>query len=108
MKIGARGKGWPVGLLCVATVALSLALTVDAVKREDFKTCDQSAFCLRHRQFAEAAGGAPTAPAESQYSVVPGSVRLDQHTLVALVEQNGDRVPLKFETTFLAGGTIRV
>ncbi|KAJ1734480.1 hypothetical protein LPJ61_001049 [Coemansia biformis] len=99
-------------------MALLLAQAVDAVKREDFKTCEQSAFCLRHRQFAEGIAETAQQPglvgsdqplrSASPYSVVPGSVRLDRHTLLALVEHKDDGVPLKFELTFLAGGTVRV
>ncbi|KAJ2777955.1 glucosidase II [Coemansia javaensis] len=110
------------GLLHLAAV-LSLAVAVEAVKREDFKTCEQSAFCLRHRRFAEEIAQAPgwpsggggsgsgsglSARSASPYSVVDGSVRLEQHTLVALVSHKDDQVPLRFEVSFLASGTVRV
>ncbi|KAJ2161329.1 glucosidase II [Coemansia sp. RSA 552] len=91
-------------------IAAALAPAALAVKREDFKTCEKSAFCRRHRQFAESAAqnSQPAGPAQSLYSVVGDSVRLDNHTLVALVQHATDQVPLALEISFLASGTIRI
>ncbi|KAI8319317.1 hypothetical protein GQ54DRAFT_40852 [Martensiomyces pterosporus] len=99
----------------VATVSL-LAQVGLAVKKEDFKTCDQAAFCRRHRTFAdtvakqnEALAKGPSAPSTaSPYTVLENSVHLDGHTLVASVQHGADKVPLKLEVFFLESGTVRV
>ncbi|KAJ2720051.1 glucosidase II [Coemansia sp. Benny D115] len=90
--------------------------TCEAVKREDFKTCEQSSFCKRHRGFAEtmvketqALGKGGSAPlSASPYQVLQNSVQLDGHTLTASVQHSVDNVPLKFEISFLESGMIRV
>ncbi|GAA6028173.1 hypothetical protein JCM8097_006897 [Rhodosporidiobolus ruineniae] len=42
-------------LLSLAALLLVILPTVDAVKRHDFKTCDQSGFCRRNRALADRA-----------------------------------------------------
>ncbi|PIA14901.1 neutral alpha-glucosidase AB [Coemansia reversa NRRL 1564] len=84
----------------LAVAVVLLAQVAQAVKREDFKTCDQASFCRRHRQLS--------AHTLSRYSAIEGSVRLEQHTLSALVEHSDDNVPLRIDINFLSSGTIRV
>ncbi|KAJ2357628.1 hypothetical protein GGF43_001344 [Coemansia sp. RSA 2618] len=91
-----------IGWLAAGT--LLLAQAVQAVKREDFKTCDQAAFCQRHRQFAEGGAHEP----QAAYAVVSSSVRLEQHTLEALIENQADHVPLQVAVSFLASGVVRM
>lgn len=69
--------------LLLATVPYALA-----VKREDFKTCDQAAFCRRGRAIRERAGENPDW--KSPYSVVPSSLTIspDQAALTAAVKSS--------------------
>ncbi|KAJ2666496.1 hypothetical protein IW148_000984 [Coemansia sp. RSA 1199] len=90
----------------IAAAMVLFAQAAQAVKREDFKTCDQAAFCKRHRQFGEKA--AQEAQTAAAYAVVGGSVHLDQHTLAVVVENQADGVPLQVEVTFLASGVVRM
>ncbi|KAJ1884661.1 glucosidase II, partial [Kickxella alabastrina] len=115
MNTKPKSRARSVALLYLAAASL-LAQVCSAVKREDFKTCEQSAFCNRHRIFAEtmvketqALGKSSSAPANSSpYSVLENSVRLDGHTLMASVQHGTDKVPLKFELSFLESGIVRV
>ncbi|KAJ1830532.1 hypothetical protein IWW55_001548 [Coemansia sp. RSA 2706] len=101
MRIGGGVRAKSAGLLLLA--AALLAQVAQAVKREDFKTCDQAAFCQRHRQFAEGVG-----TGASPYAVVDSSVQLRNHTLTALVQHRDEGVPLQLEVSFLASGIVRV
>ncbi|KAJ2841052.1 glucosidase II, partial [Coemansia erecta] len=96
-----------VAMLClVAVVSMLLAQACSAVKHEDFKTCEQSAFCNRHRTFADSMlkQSQPASP----YSVIKNSVALDGHFLTAAVEHSSEKVPLKFELGFMKNGVLRV
>lgn len=66
-------------------LVLAALPAVLAVKREDFKTCSQAAFCRRGRALAERAGQNPDW--KSPYSVDPASISIasDQSTLTASV-----------------------
>ncbi|KAJ2646161.1 glucosidase II [Coemansia sp. RSA 1250] len=91
-------------LWLAAALLLLVVQGADAVKREDFKTCEQAAFCNRHREFAK---NVTAGKAGAAYAVVEGSVRMEQHRLTATV-QNEDAVPLALEVTFMASGVMRV
>ncbi|KAJ2618295.1 glucosidase II [Coemansia sp. RSA 1804] len=100
-------------LFYAAASAILLSNTVMAVKRDDFKTSDDITFYLRHQEFSrtitppEQPEGYEALPA-SPYNVVEDSVRLDGHTLAAVVQHKSVSVPLKVEVHFLKNGTIRV
>lgn len=51
---------WHSLALVVLSLALLLAPSTLAVKRHDFKTCDQSGFCKRNRQLADRASSSST------------------------------------------------
>ncbi|KAJ1799773.1 glucosidase II, partial [Coemansia sp. RSA 2399] len=101
-----------------ATLLIQGAL---AVKREDFKTCEQAAFCRRHRAFADemvqssqalpktnSSNGIAMSQSASLYSITNSTVHLDGHTLVATVLHGTEKVPLKLELVFLANGIVRM
>ncbi|KAJ2655200.1 glucosidase II [Coemansia sp. RSA 1200] len=92
-----------------------------AAKRGDFKTCEQAAFCRRHRSFADAmvqsyqsqskvdiTKESPVLHSASPYLIANNTVHLDGHTLVATVMHNADQVPLTLEVIFMANGIIRL
>jgi mannosyl-oligosaccharide alpha-1,3-glucosidase len=79
------------------------------VKHENFKTCDQSGFCKRNRQFADAA--AADRSWESPYALDPSSIKFGsgQLTGVILKSIGGDeKVRLPVTISFLESGTARV
>ncbi|KAJ2700643.1 glucosidase II [Coemansia sp. IMI 203386] len=99
--------GRSAALLCLAAIAsVMFAQACLAVKHEDFKTCEQSAFCNRHRTFADNMLKQPQTA--SPYSVIKNSVSLNGHVLTAAVEHSVEKVPLKFELSFLDSGALRV
>jgi alpha 1,3-glucosidase len=80
------------------------------VKHENFKTCDQSGFCKRNRQFADAAtaSSAWTSP----YTVDPATIAFkdgELHATVLKTTGNGaEKVELPLTVTFLDSGVARV
>jgi alpha 1,3-glucosidase len=81
-----------------------------AVKHENFKTCDQSGFCKRNRQFADdvAASSSWTSP----YNLEPASIAFKDGQLEAVVlktvEGQAEKVSLPLIITFLESGLARV
>ncbi|KAJ2378976.1 glucosidase II [Coemansia sp. RSA 2607] len=116
MKTSSKPKVGYISMLYLAAVSSLLAHVCSAVKREDFKTCEQSAFCNRHRVFAETMlkktqsldKGSVIPQTASPYSVLENSVSLDDHTLVASVQHSEEKVPLKFELSFMESGIVRI
>jgi alpha 1,3-glucosidase len=79
------------------------------VKHENFKTCDQSGFCKRNRQYADAA--AADAAWKSPYALDASSIRFDNGQLTGTVFKtlkNGEQVRLPVTVTFLETGVARV
>lgn len=80
------------------------------MKHENFKTCDQSGFCKRNRQFADdvSASSSWTSP----YALEPASVRFNKGQLEAVVlktvQESGEKVSLPLTITFLESGLARV
>ncbi|VDN03320.1 unnamed protein product [Thelazia callipaeda] len=68
----------------------------EAVDRSSFKTCEQSAFCKRHRTQAE----------KSEYKVSPGSVTHNGSVIIAELESNINKLYLKIVS--LNDATMRV
>ncbi|KAL1918966.1 uncharacterized protein VTP21DRAFT_2347 [Calcarisporiella thermophila] len=84
--------------------ALFLFLTfVTAVKREDFKTCEQSSFCRRNRAYADLA-----AERESPYVVDPKSLSLTDGILRGDVRNTQTDILLEFELHLLQDRTARL
>ncbi|KAI9505397.1 glycosyl hydrolases family 31-domain-containing protein [Coemansia spiralis] len=94
------------------------ALPFTAAPSDDFKTTENIAFYLRHQAFTETILQADPAlsqensgempHAASPYTVVSDSVYLNGHTLVATVQHDSTKVPLRVEVIFLKNGTVRV
>ncbi|KAJ4346927.1 glucosidase II [Didymosphaeria variabile] len=80
------------------------------VKHENFKTCDQSGFCRRNRQFADTA--AATSSWSSPYTVDPTTIAFkdgELHATVVKTLQDGvQNVELPLTVTFLDSGVARV
>ncbi|KAI9891259.1 MAG: hypothetical protein M1814_002949 [Vezdaea aestivalis] len=81
------------------------------VKHELFKTCEQSGFCRRNRDYADRAtakGASWTAP----YNIIPDSVRLERGQLGATIlkdtGKDGETVRLPLVVRFLKTGLVRV
>jgi alpha 1,3-glucosidase len=79
------------------------------VKHENFKTCDQSGFCKRNRQYADAAS---TTGFKSPYELEASSITFKDGQLKAAViktvEKSGEKVRLPVTISFLESGSARV
>lgn len=76
-----------------------------SVKKENFKTCDQSGFCKRNRAYAD------SPPSTSPYSLDSGSVKFSNGVLTGIVYKQiagADNIRLPLTMTFLESGTARV
>jgi mannosyl-oligosaccharide alpha-1,3-glucosidase len=79
------------------------------VKHENFKTCDQSGFCKRNRQYADAvtADKSFTSP----YALDPSSIRFGNGQLTGIIlksVEGGETVRFPVTVSFLETGTARV
>src|SRR5947207_5451783 len=77
------------------------------VKRENFKTCDQSGFCKRNRQYADAAASSTWT---SPYRLDKPSIRFNDGVLTGTIlkQLDHDLVRLPLTITFLESGVARV
>ena len=84
-------------------------MDVVMVKHENFKTCDQSGFCKRNRQFADAANSASW---KSPYELDPRSLTFQDGQLSGVlrktIEKSGEQVNLPVTISFLQSGTARL
>lgn len=79
-----------------------------AVKHANFKTCDQSGFCKRNRQFAD---DVTANSIVSPYALDPTSITFNNGQLSGVVLKtlaDGDKVSLPLTVTFLESGVARV
>lgn len=87
-----------------------LTALIVTVKHENFKTCDQSGFCKRNRQFADSATA--TSSWTSPYAVDPATIAFkdgELHATVLKTLGNGaEKVELPLTVTFLESGVARV
>ncbi|OAG04474.1 uncharacterized protein CC84DRAFT_1120912 [Paraphaeosphaeria sporulosa] len=106
---GDSGPRWIAVLLLWAALCCLFVPAV-TVKHENFKTCDQSGFCKRNRQFADAA--AATSSWASPYTVDPATITFkdgELHATVLKTLQIGqEKVELPLTVTFLDSGVARV
>jgi alpha 1,3-glucosidase len=83
----------------------------DAVKHQDFKTCDQAGFCKRNRAYADAAT-AHGAAWKSPYVLSSDSITFKdgklEGTILKTIARDGTVVRLPLTIAFLASGTVRV
>lgn len=95
-------------ILNCASMLIKLAVSV---KHENFKTCDQSGFCKRNRQFADNAARLGT-QWETPYQIHPQSLAWDagqlQATILKTINANGETVRLPLTISFLESGSARV
>lgn len=79
------------------------------VKHENFKTCDQSGFCKRNRQFADHAASSSWS---SPYALDPASLQFKDGQLTGVVlktaKDGEEKVKLPLTVTFLESGVARV
>ncbi|CAM0137680.1 glucosidase II [Umbelopsis sp. WA50703] len=95
-------RSW--ALACLAI--LSLFILTEAVKKEDFKTCSQSAFCRRNRALADSA--TDQSNWQSPYTLVKESIRFSNNFLTADVKNTETNNVLILELQVLADNTVRV
>lgn len=90
--------------LCLFTPAVS-------VKHENFKTCDQSGFCKRNRQYADKATSLGS-QWEAPYRITPESLSWKngqlQGTILKTINKAGETVNLPLTISFLESGSARV
>ena len=80
-----------------------------SVKKENFKTCDQSGFCKRNRAYADTAS--TTSNFQSPYKLDSTSVKLEKGVLTATVLKSlspSENVRLPLTVSFLESGVARV
>jgi alpha 1,3-glucosidase len=95
-------RSW--ALACLAV--LSLFALIEAVKKEDFKTCSQSAFCRRNRALADSASA--DAQWVSPYTLVKDSIRFSNDFMTAdIYNKNTDNLMI-MELQVLNDNTVRV
>src|ERR1700761_73938 len=79
------------------------------VKHENFKTCDQSGFCKRNRQFADAASADRSW--ESPYTLDSSSIKFGSGQLTGIILKStseNEKVRLPVTISFLESGTARI
>ncbi|KAK5982699.1 hypothetical protein GCK32_008055, partial [Trichostrongylus colubriformis] len=86
---------WSALMTWLRVVSLVLLASVTAVKREDFKTCDQSGFCKRQRSVQN-----------TGYEVLPETVKHSE-TYVGAVLQNANN-KLAFRLWGLKDSTVQI
>lgn len=83
-----------------------------AVKHENFKTCSQSGFCKRNRQYADVAKAVGPERWVIPYSLSPESITFSDGqlfgTVLKAVDQSGTTARLPLTISFLKSGTARV
>ncbi|CAK4030962.1 glycoside hydrolase family 31 [Lecanosticta acicola] len=102
-------RGWMSFLLLL--LALCFLVTPAAtVKHENFKTCDQSGFCKRHRAYAETA--LKTAQWEAPYTLERSTIKFSNGILTGVVYKKlldtDEIVRLPIKVAFYESGVARV
>jgi mannosyl-oligosaccharide alpha-1,3-glucosidase len=87
-------------LISVAVVLLALVALSEAVDRSKFKTCQQSGFCRRNRDFAKQT-------AKSAYSVVAGSEKQTADTFTVELLNHFDKREFVLTISNYADDTVR-
>jgi alpha 1,3-glucosidase len=101
----------PTGKQLTAISLIKLTRYLAAVKHENFKTCDQSGFCKRNRQYADKAAGLAT-QWETPYRIADGSLSWTsgqlEGTILKTISTSGETVRLPITISFLESGSARV
>ena len=85
-------------------------LLKDAVKRKDFKTCEQSGFCKRNRAYADNASALGTSWS-SPYELDPATVHFKDGLLTGIIIKtttSNEKVRLPLTVSFLESGAARI
>lgn len=83
-------------LLLLVTILVSISLAVD---RSKFKTCSQSSFCNRQRNFANGL---------LDYYIVPGSAQLNGATFSAKIEERSSNTRFALDITRYTDDVLRI
>jgi mannosyl-oligosaccharide alpha-1,3-glucosidase len=97
-------------ILMIQLVVQLLITSPVTVKHENFKTCDQSGFCRRNRQYADAATAASTSwvpPYQLDKAVNFKDGKLSG-TVIKTLPGTNDKVRLPLTISFLKSGVARV
>ncbi|KAG0177650.1 hypothetical protein DFQ29_004616 [Apophysomyces sp. BC1021] len=93
-------------LALIGAFILLVTTCVTAMKKEDFKTCSQSAFCRRNRAYADEVLADPTY--QSPYVLIKDSIRMDDSKLLADVKNTETEIVLTLDVHVLQDNTARV
>lgn len=93
-------------ILLFSFLLILLLTPVAAVKREEFRTCDQSGFCRRNRAYADAA--LADSSHASPYILIPDSIALENGLFTAHVRNIRTDVLLALELHLLEDSTVRL
>ncbi|OLY85633.1 putative glucan 1,3-alpha-glucosidase [Smittium mucronatum] len=88
------------------TFCIAFCFLVSSVKKEDFKTCNDSGFCKLHRAFADTASSKEGL--KSHYSILPDSPEVSPEGLTATIISSQDDSKLQLKASFLKNGIVRV
>lgn len=92
--------------LKATVIYLGLLSIVSSVKREDFKSCSESAFCRRNRQLAKDILSATTK--DNAYVIQPNSINFSQAKFTADVLSPNDNIMLELGIYFLDNEAVRI
>ncbi|OAD68408.1 glucosidase II catalytic ROT2/GLS2 [Phycomyces blakesleeanus NRRL 1555(-)] len=106
MRLKLTHLGRIVGITVSLASCLTLIKTVEAVKKEDFKTCSQSGFCRRNRAYADDALAQPSF--KSPYIILKDSVKLGDSKVYAEVKNTETDVLLTLDLFILQDNTARI
>ncbi|ORY06296.1 hypothetical protein K493DRAFT_252011 [Basidiobolus meristosporus CBS 931.73] len=95
-------KTYLFSLFCLSTLLFPSAVV--GVKREDFKTCEQSSFCKRNRDYADAA---KTDSASSPYTLTTDTLNFKDGLLTGELLNTQNNVPFVFELNVLENSSAR-
>ncbi|OQO15224.1 hypothetical protein B0A48_00607 [Cryoendolithus antarcticus] len=101
-----RWSSYSLVLLCILGIYTTPAVSV---KKENFKTCDQSGFCKRNRAYADTVTS--TSGFKSPYTLEPASVKFDHGVLSGTVIKSladGATVRLPLTVALFDSGVARV
>ncbi|EFQ91733.1 hypothetical protein CFE70_006353 [Pyrenophora teres f. teres 0-1] len=104
-----RSPRWT-SLFMLLALLCCLFVPAESVKHENFKTCEQSGFCKRNRQFADDVSASSSW--SSPYVLDPASLTFKDGQLDAIVlktlNEGEEKVRLPLTVTFLESGVARV
>lgn len=97
---------YPVMQLLISTVMFfGVANVALGVKREDFKTCSQSSFCVRNRQIAK---DVVTNNSPSPYSLLADTLKFKDSVFTADILNQQNAVEFTLQVFFLENNAVRV